>query len=228
MIGMGRALRDLARPAIFWQAVWPPLVSLLLWLALGAANWSPAKLAIEQAMPELPWVAGWAMSGLASMLLLMLLAPLVYLTTVVLVAGFALPAMMRIVAANDYADVERRGSDAMIGSLWNALKAGLIFIVGWVVCLPLLLIPGAIALVSLWWTTWLNQRAFRFDAMCEHASPEEMRALVSARRPALYGAGAISALLAHVPVVNFIVPAWSGLLFVHVCLSALRRQRQGG
>lgn len=224
--GMGRALRDLTRPAILWQALWPPLVSLVLWIGLGAVIWAPARAAIEAAIPDLPWLAGWAISGIASMLLLLALAPLVYLTTVILVAGFALPAMMRIVAASDYPLLERRGSDAVIGSLVNALKAGVIYLLGWLVCLPLLLIPGMIAVVSLWWATWLNQRAFRYDAMVEHATAEEMRTLVSTRRPALYGAGLVSALAMHVPVVNFIAPAWSGLLFVHVCLSALQRQRR--
>jgi len=42
----------------------------------------------------------------------------------------------------------------------------------------------------------------------------------------LWLVGIISGLLAYVPVVNLVVPAYAGLAFAHYCLSALRRMRR--
>ena len=39
-------------------------------------------------------------------------------------------------------------------------------------------------------------------------------------------AGLISAFVAHVPLVNLLAPAFTAVLFVHVCLGALRYPAQ--
>jgi len=44
----------------------------------------------------------------------------------------------------------------------------------------------------------------------------------------LYMAGGLSALVAHIPFVNLFAPAWTALMFVHLCLARLRLQRQEG
>jgi uncharacterized protein involved in cysteine biosynthesis len=152
---------------------------------------------------------------------------LVFFTALLLVAVFALPRMMTLIAARDYPDLSRQGSAsaALWGSLANTLAAGGIFIAGWLVTLPLLLIPGALFVLPLLWAAWLNQRAFRFDALAEHARPEERETLIRNERGSLYGAGLISAFVAHVPLVNLLVPAFTAVLFVHVCLGALRTLR---
>jgi uncharacterized protein involved in cysteine biosynthesis len=154
-------------------------------------------------------------------------APMVYFTALLLVAVFALPRMMILIAARDYPDVSRQGSAsaALWGSLANTLAAGGIFIAGWLVTLPLLLIPGALFILPLLWAAWLNQRAFGFDALAEHARPEERETLIRTERGSLYGAGLISAFVAHVPLVNLLAPAFTAVLFVHVCLGALRTLR---
>jgi uncharacterized protein involved in cysteine biosynthesis len=136
--------------------------------------------------------------------------------------------MMTIVAVRDYPDVSRQGSPAIAlwGSLWNTLVAGAIFIAGWLICLPLLLIPGALFVLPLLWSAWLNQRAFRFDALAEHALPAERVELFRRERGKLFGAGLLSALAAYVPVVHLLAPGFAALLFVHLCLAALRALRK--
>ena len=65
-----------------------------------------------------------------------------------------LPRMMAIVAARDYPDLSRYGSAsaAFWGSLGNTVVAGAIFVVGWLLTLPLLLIPGVLLVLPLLWT----------------------------------------------------------------------------
>ena len=221
-----RAARDLLRPEILWHALWPPLVAFVLWSIVALFAWQPAADWIITELPDWSWLT-WLGPSLAHVAVFFVFAPMVYFTALLLVAVFALPHMMILIAARDYPDVSRQGSAsaALWGSLANTLAAGGIFIVGWLATLPLLLIPGALFVLPLFWAAWLNQRAFRFDALAEHAQPAEYIALIGRERGNLFAAGLLSAFAAHVPLVNLLAPAFTAVLFVHVCLGALRSLR---
>jgi CysZ protein len=224
-----KSLRDLTRADILWQALWPPLVALVLWGAVAVAVWAHGVALMARIVPGLPWsgwewVAHWA----AVFLLLAALASLAYFTAVLLVAVFALPRLVSLVATRDYPDLGRHGENVFWGSLGNTLSAGAIFVLGCVVILPLLLIPGALLVLPLLWGSWFNQRTFRFDALAEHATPAELQHLVRDNRSRFYFAGLGTAAAAHVPLLNLLAPALAALVFVHLGLAALRRQRQEG
>ncbi|MDP2823535.1 MAG: EI24 domain-containing protein [Sulfuritalea sp.] len=224
-----RSLRDLTRGEVLWQALWPPLLALALWLAVAFAVWTHGVETMRRIVPQLPWsgwewVAQWA----ATFLLLAAFAFLVYFTAILLVAVFALPRLINLVAARDYPDLGRHGENVFWGSLGNTLGAGAIFVVGSLLMLPLLLIPGVLLVMPLAWGAWLNQRTFRFDALAEHATRTEMQRLVRENRSRFYVAGLATAVVAHVPLLNLLAPAVTALVFVHLGLAALRRQRQEG
>ncbi len=224
-----KSLRDLTRADILWQALWPSLLALALWVTVAVAIWAHGMALMARIVPELPWsgwewVAHWA----AIFLLLATFASLTYFTAIVLVAVFALPRMVTLVAARDYPDLGRHGENVFWGSLGNTLGAGAIFVLGCVVMLPLLLIPGALLVLPLLWGSWFNQRTFRFDALAEHATPAELQRLVRDNRGRFYFAGLGTAAAAHVPLANLLAPALAALVFVHLGLAALRRQRQEG
>lgn len=221
-----RAARDLLRPEMLWHALWPPFTAFLLWSIVAWFAWQPAADWIITELPDWSWLT-WLGPSLAHVAVFFVFAPMVYFTALLLVAVFALPRMMTLIAARDYPDVSRQGSAsaALWGSLANTLAAGGIFIVGWLVTLPLLLIPGALLVLPLFWAAWLNQRAFRFDALAEHAQPAELVALIGRERGNLFAAGLLSAFVAHIPLVNLLAPAFTAVLFVHVCLGALRSLR---
>jgi CysZ protein len=223
---LARAARDLLRGDILWQALWPPLLAMLLWAVVAVFAWQPMSRWLLANLPEWAWL-DWLGPWLVHAVLAMFFAPLIYLSTLLLVAVFALPRMMVIVARRDYPDLARHGSAAAAfwGSLANTLTAGSIFLAGWLLCLPLLLIPGGLLILPLLWGAWLNQRTFRYDVLAEHASDTERAALIEGRKAQFWAAGLASALAAHVPVVNLLAPAFGALLFVHVGLSSLRQLR---
>lgn len=222
-----RAGRDLTRGDILRQALWPPLVSFCGWSAIAYFAWMPMSDWLLANLPKWSWL-DWLGPYLVHVVLALLFAPLIYVTTLLLVAVFALPRMMAIVAARDYPDVSRQGSMAAAfwGSLGNTAIAGLIFVAGWLLCLPLFLVPGGLLVLPLLWGAWLNQRTFRFDVLAEHATVAERARLIGEERPRFWAAGVVSALLAHVPLVNLLAPAFAALVFTHLGLSALRRLRE--
>lgn len=233
LIASIRAVKDLARGDMLAQALWPPLVSFAGWAGVAWWAWMPMSEWLLANMPKgqywtwLDWLGPW----LVHAALALFFAPLIYFSTLMLIAAFALPRMMAIVARRDYAGVTRHGSAAaaLWGSLGNTLAAGLIFVTGWLLCLPLLLLPGGLLVLPLLWSAWLNQRTFRFDVLAEHATPEERTMLIRRERPRFWAAGFVSAAVVHVPLINLLAPAFAALLFTHLGLSALRglREREG-
>jgi hypothetical protein len=229
LAAFAKAARDLTRAEMLWQAVWPMLVALALWGFVGSLVWAHGIAMISGVLPDVQgeiwsWLAHWA----AVFLLLAAFASLVYATALLLVAVVGLPRMLALVAARDYPDVLRHGENAFWGSLGNTLAATGIFVVGWLLTLPLLLVPGAILVLPLLWTSWFNQRTFRFDALAEHATSSELKTIVDRSRPRFYFAGFGTALTAHVPFVNLLAPAYTALVFVHLALSSLRALRREG
>jgi hypothetical protein len=224
---LSRAARDLLRPALLFQVLWPPIAAFLIWSAVAWFAWLPAAEWIEAQLPDWSWL-NWFGPWLAHLAVFLVFAPLIYVTALLLLAAFALPRMMAIVAARDYPDLSRQGSAqaALWGSIWNTLAAGSVFIVGWLISLPLLLIPGALLVLPLLWSAWLNQRAFRFDALAEHALPDERAQLFVRYRGNLFAAGLASSFVGYVPLLHLVAPGFAALLFVHLCLNALRDLRK--
>lgn len=232
----GRAVRSLRQPAIVWHLIWPTLAALALWIVIAWFFWDQFSVWIVELFGRFPWMQQYIGQSEASaavalvavkVFLWLLLVPLVYATALLVVATLALPLILERVAAREYADLEQRHGGTVRGSIANASIAALVFIIGGLLTFPLWLIPGMSVVLPLLLSAYLNQRAYRYDALMQHADSEEMQALVAGERRGLYLVGVGAGLLAYVPFVNILAPAFAGLAFVHYCLEALRRHRRG-
>lgn len=234
LLAFGRAVRSLGRKGVLIHLLWPSLVALVLWMTVAIMSWDTLVDGI------VTWIQGWSFVGgwlagseiaagsvriLVQIALALGFLPLIYVTAALLVAVFALPMMLERVAQRDYADLEQRRGGSNFGSAWNAVVAGALFLIGMVVSLPFWLIPGAGLVASVVLTGWLNQRAFGYDALMLHADSQELARLPRTQRAPMLLLGGGCALLAYVPVVNLVAPAFCGLAFVHFMLEALRRER---
>jgi hypothetical protein len=119
-----RAGRDLLRPDILFQAIWPPLAAFFAWSVIAWFTWMPLAHWIVTELPDWQWL-NWLGPWLAHVAVFFVFAPLIYFTTLLLVALITLPRMMAIIAARDYPDVSRQGSAAAAfwGSLTNTVVA---------------------------------------------------------------------------------------------------------
>jgi uncharacterized protein involved in cysteine biosynthesis len=102
-----------------------------------------------------------------------------------------------------------------------------LFAVLWLLSLPLWLTGIGELLLPALISAQFNQRMFRYDALAEHASAGEYRAVVQAAGGRLYGLGLALAALYYVPLVNLLAPMLSALAFTHLCLAELARLRRG-
>ena len=230
MLALRRSLTTLARGRVWLYMLAPAIVAVIVMVGLSLALLERliADL-IEQ--PPLSWVVAWGAFWLAKLLaalgawLLILSAS--YLVALLLTAIVVLPLLLNHLAAVDYPDLARQGSDSLIASTWNSVAAALLFIVGWLATLPLWLIPGLALLLPLFWMAWLNRRTFAFDALAAHATSAEWRELRRTQAMPLLALGLAMALLAHVPFLGLLAPSLAALAYIHFGLEALRRLRQG-
>jgi hypothetical protein len=163
----------------------------------------------------------WA-SGIAAFALL---APVALIVAVLATEFLAMPVIVPLVGGRHFPRLERRRGGTVTGSVWNAATSVLMFAALWLASLPLWLTGiGALVLPALI-SAFFNQRALRYDALAEHASAGELRAVVQAAGGRLYALGLALAALYYVPFVNLLAPILSALAFTHLCLAELDRLR---
>ncbi|MFZ4537625.1 EI24 domain-containing protein [Propionivibrio sp.] len=230
MLALRRSFVTLGHGRVWLYMLGPAVLALLVMIGLSLFLLEGLIASFVQ-QPPMSWVASWGALWLAKLLaalggwLLILSAS--YLIAMVLAAVIVLPLLLNLVAALDYPELARMGSDSIVASTWNSLWAALLFIVGWLVTLPLWLVPGLGLLLPFFWMAWLNRRTFAYDALAVHATDQEWRELRRRQAMPLLALGLVMALLAHVPFMGLLAPSLAALAYVHFCLEALRRMRQG-
>lgn len=230
MLALARTFTNLRSGKVWLYVLTPALFSLLL--SVGLAIW--ALGAVVQHMmdyPPMTLLVGWGLVWLAHILAYlggwMAIFALAYLTASLLAAIVIMPLMLKHLSATEYRDVAAMGKDSFVAAAANSVLASVVFVIGWVVTIPLWLIPGFSLLMPLLLMGWLNRRTFAYDALSMHATAAEWTAIHQQNKTPLFMLGLTMALLAHVPVVGLLVPALAALSFVHYGLEALRRSRGG-
>ena len=228
MLALARTFGSLRTGKVWFYVLTPALLSLLMAivLAIWALGW-----AVEQMMafPPMTLLVGWGLVWLAHILAYiggwMAIFALAYLMASLLAAIVIMPLMLRHLSQGEYRDVAAMGKDSFVAAAVNSIGASLIFVIAWVVTIPLWLIPGLSLLVPLLLMGWLNRRTFAYDALSMHATESEWASLRAAQKTPLFMLGLTMALLAHIPLVGLLAPALAALSFVHFGLEALRRSR---
>lgn len=233
LAALAQALGSLFHPKMLVLMWWPMLAALVFWVSVAFFFWESwaaglSGLMQEKALEE--WMAQGTLAMLApyliSVILVLLLLPVIYLTALLLTAVFAMPTMVGHVARRHYPQLERKRGGSNAGSITNALTAGAVYGMGWILSLPLWLFPPFALGVPVILMAYLNQRLFRYDALAEHASREEFVLIIERARLRLYLLGAVAGLLQFVPLLNLFSPVYVALAFIHLCLAELKQIRQ--
>jgi len=197
------------------------------WFALGGAMTDAVAALVARGLAVFgldphPGAFATTAGAFVAFLLMTLVAGAVALAAIAIFAG---PVFVRAVEARYFPTLERRKGGTMLGSLANAAFALAVFIPLWLVILPALFFPMLGLPLSLALGAWLNQRLFRYDALAEHASADELRGVIDASRGRLMGLGLVVAPLALVPFVNLVAPLYASLAFSYLCLGELAALR---
>src|SRR6185436_10394200 len=203
--------KSMLHPIILVIVLVPMMIALSIWVGIGWTYWDS-------------WTARIA-SLLAGAIVIAILTPVVILTAVLIATVFAMPVLVRHVAQNKYPNLELRHGGTLLGSVWNAVTAICMFALLWIATLPLWLLGPLAAPLPVLLSAYLNQRLFRYDALSEHASAQEMNQIFALAGRRLFLLGLMTGLLYFIPPLNFFAPVYAALAFIHLCLGELERLR---
>ena len=231
---LGNALLSLFHPKILGLTLLPVLLAFVFWGSLSWWFWQDWVIGVGHLLAQTPLdeyllrhEMHWLAASVTTVLLILLLFPVVLVTALLVTSVLAMPLMVKHVAAHNYPRLEQIRGGTVLGSLWNALVATVIFILLWLVTLPLWLfgLPAVVLPVLL--SAYLSQRLFRYDALAEHASAAEFERVLERAGIRLYVLGAILSFIQFVPLLNLFSPVYIGLAYIHFCLGELQQLRSG-
>jgi hypothetical protein len=257
LLAFGRALWSQLHYKMLRLTLLPFAVSVLLW---GLLLWLGLQPMIDAIQAYFVSHDGFATVGSAlstvglgalrpvivPLLVMWMLLPLMILTALLFIGLFAMPAIHAHVSRT-YPGLEERRGGTLIGSVWMACSGFMLFLVLWLVTIPLAAIPpfGFLIQPLLW--GWLTYRVMAYDALAANADAEERRTLLKAHRLPLVCIGCITGAFGTVPTMFWLGGALSvaffpllaalsiwlyllafvftGLWFQHYCLAALVKLR---
>jgi len=237
---LGRGLASQFTPRMLALLVLPFLVAIGFWIVSAWFLWDPVTGWFQTVVFQGDgWmargyrsIAPFGLAGLSTwvpnLFAFLLLVPIAIATALALIALLAMPVVIRHLGRETYPDLARQGSLALGANLWNVLRSLVVFIAGYLLTMPLWLIPPLALIVPWLWWGWLTARLMRFDSLVEHASTLERQRLIRSDRRAFLLLGLAVALLNYIPPLFLVAPVLSALVFAHYSLSRLREQRTLG
>ncbi len=253
-----RAVAYCLHPKVIGLSLAPLIVGVALALGLGWLYWESAVAGVRAALENwllvdaaLKWVETMAgasfRSVLAPLIVVLLAAPVIVVLSVLLVALLMVPALVSLVAARRFPDLQRLRGAGLLASVAWSLGCTLLALLALAISLPFWLVPPLVLVLPPLIWGWLTYRVMTFDVLAEHATRDERRQILREHRLPLLGIGVVSGYLGAAPSLLWafgamtlvfapllialsvwlytLVFAFSALWFAHYALAALARMR---
>lgn len=179
-----RAAIYCVRPRVIVLSLVPLLLVITLSLGLGYFYWDMAVDQVRSGLDSFATLNGiWQWlesvglgrlrSVLAPLLVVFAVTPLIVVVCLLSVALLMTPALVSMVAANRFPELQARQGASWAGGLLWALSSTALATLALLISAPLWLVPPlALLLPPLIWG-WLTYRVMAFDALALHASKQE-------------------------------------------------------
>ncbi len=256
---LGRAFAQIWHPRMLLLTLLPFVICGVLALAAYYFFWEDAITGVKTFLDSssllqsaYAWLAWMGIKNsnafLAPLMVVSLVVPMLVVLSLLVVAVLGMPQALRFVAARRFPQLERKGGKgAFAQSALNSMGWTLIAIIALIVSIPLWFIPPLFLILPPLIWGWLTYKVMSFDALADHATPEERRVVVSNHKTPLLMMGVITGFIGAAPsllwvgsiatVILFplisLVSLWlytigfvfTALWFVHYCLAALQDER---
>lgn len=230
----GLALRNLFAPdtrSVFWKVIGLTLIVLVgIWFALRETFIAYAMPWVDALIPGTPEWAGWLtfiFSIFASIGLALALA-LLLSTVTAIIAGLFLDDVAEVIEKRDY-PADRPGTAMPLGeAMLSSVKFFGIVVVGNIVALFLLLVPGVNIIAFFLVNGYLLGREFFEFAAMRFRSPDEARLFRSRHSGTVFTAGLVIAAFLAIPFVNLLTPLFAAGLMVHLHKMLSKRDSVAG
>lgn len=254
-----RALADCLRWRVIAWSLLPLLLIALMGTAVGMFWWDGAVQWMQTLLEASSWLQWlWRSLGtaavsasavVAAVLVVLLLSPVLIILALAVVAVLLTPQMVQVVAQRRFPHLQRAHGAGWWSSLLWAAGSTALALLALVLSAPLWLIPPFIVVLPPLIWGWLTYRVMTFDALAEHATEAERRAILQEHRYRLLLMGVVCGYIGAAPSivwasgVVFVAAFWvlipvavwmyglmlalSSLWFAHYGLAALEDVRNG-
>lgn len=213
-----RAAAYCLHPRVILLSFLPLLIAGGLAALLGYLFWEETLAGVRATLESwallealLRWLDGIGAQGfrtvLAPLIVVALAIPVIVVVSLLLVALLMTPAVVTLVGQRRFANLERRHGASFLASTTWSLGCTLVALIALVVSIPLWFVPPLILLLPPLIWGWLTYRVMSFDALAEHASADERRALLREHRWPLIAMGVITGYLGAAPSLLWAVSA---------------------
>ncbi|MCR2747045.1 EI24 domain-containing protein [Limnobacter parvus] len=218
-------LVSVAIASVFWLVViWlsiDPLVNAAMWaLSFVGLDFSVEALATDAAF------LGWLKFILVPLAVFGLLWPIVATSAVLLAGLYVTPPVVNYLTDKEFQGIAKKGDSGTVMSLWVTLKAVVVFLIAWIVTLPLWLIPGMAFVLPVLLTAYLLMAVMRFDSLAGHATKLEIKEIKKRDSTSAWLIGLVCAFLSFIPPILLIMPVMSALAFTRHYMGALVKVRE--
>lgn len=241
---LGQTLKSLFYPQVFLLLFLPLLISIIfvsvtLWLTWGfwAAIFNQGLIFVDpflqtffSSLPLFIIQIFQLLSPLVSILLF--LAALALAFPVVMIFNLALTSLLSsrylayCIASRDFPDLQQKGRPRMGLSMWITLRSSFLYLLIWLLTLPLWLIPLVQLVLPILLTGWLNRQICTFTALTDFANDEEIQSLELKTASQGYILGLITAGFNYIPFAVFFSPILTLIAFIYLELGYLQLGRQ--
>lgn len=148
------------------------------------------------------------------------------IATAVMIVGLIADGVVDRINLRRY-QLVKNGFGTLSGSIWTSLKSNLLFILLFVLFLPLVFVPVLNIVVQLWLWMLLIKKPLFYDSVAMYASPEEYRQLIQAQRGKSFLLTLVSASLFLIPLVGVFIYVLQLLFYTNYNLERLALMRRG-
>ncbi|OWW02989.1 cysteine biosynthesis protein CysZ [Rhizobium sp. R72] len=205
--------------SVFWKVLGLTLLVLVgLWLALRSAFISFVFPWIASFFPAMPDWAGWLgfVFAIAAGIGLALGLALLLSPVTALIAGLFLDDVAEVVEKTDYPSDPPGTAMPLAPALASSIKFLGVIVLGNIVALILLFVPGVNLIAFFLVNGYLLGREFFEFAAMRFRSPQEARAFRAKHAATVFLAGLVIAAFLAVPIVNLLTPLFAAGLMVHL------------
>lgn len=216
------SLRNLFAPetrTVFWKTLGLTILVLIgLWFGLRETFMTFVMPMLQGLIPDLPDWAGWLtfIFGILASIGLALALALLLSPVTAIIAGLFLDDVAEVVEKRDYPNDPPGKAMPMGEAIVASIKFFGIVIVGNLIALMLLFIPGINIIAFFLVNGYLLGREFFEFAAMRFRSAEEAKLLRSRHSGTVFMAGLVIALFLAVPIVNLLTPLFAAGLMVHL------------
>jgi len=210
---LAKTFRDILSPDVLGFILKVGLGSFLFWIVVLRLLWEPFERLVSSWIAMIPFVGGWEwFQTTGAFLAALALGYALVVATISLATSLWSEKLLLRLAKKEYPDLRPVGSAKLHRSLYYTIKASIIFLLLFVVTLPLIFVP----VLGQLWMLWLWSILLREPTIYDVGSlfvPDEKRLKELGKKARLISL--IAAAFNYIPLLNIFSPLFAQILFLH-------------